>query len=137
MQTTKKTVLCNYFRGDFFDDYLLTLIEEGQVSLLRAPPPLPQKRDEAHSWASSQLSLLPLGTRGLLEECMRDFSKNYMDVKESEWASAIETEISRDLLSMQLQPTIMDTYRRFVVIKGHKEEHIPWDRDGVRSKTPL
>jgi hypothetical protein len=126
-------IFSTFHSGEFFDDYLLTLIEEGQVSLLRAPPRSLEKDTLADDWTLSQLKLTSLQTRALLELCMRDFTRLYASVKEPGWASAIEAEIAEDVLSMQLQPAMMDTYRRYVVIKGNKDTHIPWDKDAVRA----
>jgi hypothetical protein len=117
-------------RGEFFDDYLLNLVAEGQVSLLRSPSQV-QEENDSNEWALTQLKMLQLTRRGLLEECMREFKEAYSHVEESGWMPAAEAEISRDLLSIQLQPAVMDAYRRYVVIKGAKDDRIPWDKDGV------
>jgi hypothetical protein len=62
---------------------------------------------------------------------MQEFTKLYTSVKESDWISTVEVEISEDMSQMQLQPAIMDAYRRCVVIKGVSDDHLPWDKDGV------
>jgi hypothetical protein len=117
-------------RGEFYDDYLLNLVVEGQVSLLRSPSQV-QEESDSNKWALTQLKMLRLKRRDLLEECLREFKEAYSQIEESGWMPATEAEISRDLLSMQLQPAVMDAYRRYVAIKGIKDDHIPWDKDGV------
>jgi hypothetical protein len=116
------------------DDSILKLIEEGQVSLLQAPPShtSAESEDPTMEWVSSQMRTLSLDARGILEECIRQFSCKYPNISESAWSSAVEAEISKDLSLMQMQPAIMKEYRRYVVIKGPRD-HIEWDKDGVRS----
>jgi hypothetical protein len=54
-----------------------------------------------------------------------------MNVQKSDWSSVIESEISKDLSSMQMQPAIMENYRRFVIVKATRDDHLAWNKDGV------
>jgi hypothetical protein len=45
---------------------------------------------------------------------------------------AIDAEISQDMLRMQTQPSMMENYRRFVIIKEASSEETDWNKDGVR-----
>jgi hypothetical protein len=111
----------------------LKLIEDGQVSLLQAPRPIQAsaESDDTSGWVSKQIRTMSLDARGLLEECWKQFNGNYPNVPESAWPSKMDAEISEDLSFMQMQPAIMQEYRRYVVIKGPGNDHIEWDRDGV------
>lgn len=40
-------------------------------------------------------------------------------------------ELAKDLSNAKIQPTFMENYRRFVVIRAASEETIPFDKDGV------
>ena len=68
---------------------------------------------------------------GILEECLKEFNELFLNVQECEWPSLIEKEISKDLAGMQMQPVIMDNFRRFVVVKGTKDDHIDPSYAGV------
>jgi hypothetical protein len=109
---------------------IITLIAEGDVSLLRAPA----LYEDVHEsdWVSSQLKLISLNAPGLLEECLRIFTAKYSNISMAQLADAIEIEISEDLLRMHTQPSIMENYRRFVVIKETSSRETGIHKDGVR-----
>jgi hypothetical protein len=117
----------------------LKLIEDGQVSLLQAPRNSETAADGDNNkrWVSKQILMMSLDTRGLLEECWKQFNTKYANVPESTWSSVMDAEISEDLSYMQMQPAIMQEYRRYVVIKGPGNDHIEWDRDGVSYSSAL
>ncbi|KAJ7666449.1 hypothetical protein B0H17DRAFT_1089829 [Mycena rosella] len=112
--------------GVFVFDLLLRAIDDGEVSVLRAPPldryPL-KDSDPAEDWLRDHWVTRPLGPRRVLESCMDAFTP-------TEWASAIESEISEDLDLMQRQPDIMKHYRRYVVIRAESDDSVNADRDG-------
>lgn len=62
---------------------------------------------------------------------MRLATEQYPNTPEAELPIAIQQEITRDLLSMQMQPAIMDKYRRFVVVKTSNDHCFEDDKDGV------
>lgn len=101
---------------------------EGEVSLLQAPPPYGD--DPRLGWVSSQLRLFSLNASGLLEECLNAFAARYSNTSEVQLPDAIIAEISKDLLRMQTQPSIMENYRRFVVIKATGSSEAD-NKDGV------
>jgi hypothetical protein len=113
---------------------LLTAIEEGEVALVHAPPhrrnPLGED-DPMRDWVRHYFTSIPMQSRAILEDCIKVFNEQYTNVQKSEWSSVIELEISNDLSSMQMQPAIMENYRRFVVIKAAHDNHIGWNKDGV------
>ena len=55
------------------------------------------------------------------------FEAEHLNVSDRDIMSVTEKEVLADLGRMQLQPTIMDNYRRFVAITGSQSE----DADGV------
>jgi hypothetical protein len=115
------------YSGDFANHNLLNLIEDGKISLLRAPPlqrSALEHDDPIIEWASLQMRLIPLQTRSILEACLTEMERSNIG------SAGIETEISRDIRLMQVQPKIMDEYRRYVVIKG-PNDNMNWDKDGV------
>jgi hypothetical protein len=111
------------------------LIEQEKIWLLQAPPlqrnPLPDN-DPVFRWVTKHTGLMPTQTRAILETCINAWVDLYSNLREPEWSSAIEAEISETLMCMQMQPSIMDEFRRFVVIKAPKDKHINLERDGVR-----
>jgi len=123
-----------YDKGGFFCDIILTMIEQGELSLIRAPPIRRASlcdEDPVYRWVGRQYRQSRLDSRGLLDECLKDFDDRCSNIQESGWSSAIETEIISDMWNMQCQPVLMDEYRRFVVINAANEKHISWDKGGL------
>ncbi|KII93643.1 hypothetical protein PLICRDRAFT_35872 [Plicaturopsis crispa FD-325 SS-3] len=121
--------------GQFVHDYLLRYIEDGHVSLLRAPPltrnvALPVN-DPIRRWISWQLRLSGLDARDLLADCVKKFVEHYSNYTGHSLSDAFESEITKDMLHMQGQPTLMRNYRRFVVITGAGDDHILPDKEGL------
>jgi hypothetical protein len=122
--------LIRVVRGDSLLHDVVTLIAEGEVSLLRAPALHGDNLEPG--WLSSQLRLFSLNASSLLEECLRIFATHYANTSTAQLPGAMEAEISKDLLRMQTQPSIMENYRRFVVIKETSSEETDLNKDGVR-----
>jgi hypothetical protein len=74
-----------------------------------------------------------LEPRGILEDCLRSFNKSFSELPEEEWTLNVLTkELLAMLFSLQMQPCMMDQYRRFVVITGKQDkDKIALDRGGV------
>jgi hypothetical protein len=117
-------------RGDFMLHHIVTLVTEGEISLLRAPALYGD--DPGPGWISSQLRLFSLDVSGLLEECLSTFAAHYSNMSVAQLPGAVEAEISDDLLRMQTQPSIMESYRRFVIVKGTSSRQSDLNKDGVR-----
>ena len=84
--------------------------------------------DDPHiKWAEWVLNLPFASDKGILAECVRMFEAAHPNVSDRDIMSVTEKEVLADLGRMQLQPTIMDNYRRFVAITGSQSE----DADGV------
>ncbi len=79
------------------------------------------------------LRLPSMNARQILEECLRIAAEQFANTSDADLPMAIEKEIARDILRMQMQPVIMDKYRRFVVVKGkgQSETYFREDKCGV------
>jgi hypothetical protein len=71
-----------------------------------------------------------LEPRGTLADCLRAFNDQFSDFPEEKWNFQVLTQLSSMLSSLQMQPCMMDRYRRFVVITG-KQDKIAADWGGV------
>lgn len=101
-------------RGVFVLNEIVALIAEGGVSLLRAPR---GQGDDDFNWVHQQLRLFTLVTpSALLEECLNSFSAQYANASNVDVSRAIKAEIVEDLLRLHSSPSIIENYRRFVVI---------------------
>ncbi|CCM02177.1 uncharacterized protein FIBRA_04256 [Fibroporia radiculosa] len=127
--------LALYDKGEFLFEELLRLINEGTVSLLIAPPPLHQLKNNralATEWTSWQIDLLETHTaRETLKFCLETASAQHLNVAEQDLPEAIQKEIARDLWMMQSQPAIMDEYRRLVVIKSEADTYFRQHKEGI------
>ncbi|EMD41671.1 hypothetical protein CERSUDRAFT_110243 [Gelatoporia subvermispora B] len=118
-------------RGEFLFEELLKLIEEGSLAMTRAPPLKGQakvKADAAREWIAQQMSILGKNSRELLEECIKSAADQYKHITEADIGGTIDQEVLRQMKSMQMQPAIMDDYRRFVVITSAGSDKY---RDGI------
>lgn len=108
------------------------MIEEGEVSLLQSPPV--HGDDPGQKWLNVQLKSLSLAAPNLIKDCLSAFSRQYSKLPETQLTTAINTEISQDMLRMQTQPSIMKSYRRFVIITASNADLVESLKDGVRIK---
>ncbi|KAF8213405.1 hypothetical protein K438DRAFT_1803927 [Mycena galopus ATCC 62051] len=125
--------LAAFDRDEFVFDRLLRAIDDGEVSVLRAPPlerNATRSNDPAADWLREHWINRPPGPRQMLESCLSAFSAKYSNTPRAGWASAVEAEVSADLDLMQVQPDIMKQYRRYVVIKAETDSHLAGDKDG-------
>ncbi|CDO70283.1 hypothetical protein BN946_scf184942.g83 [Trametes cinnabarina] len=113
-----------YDEGNFVYEELLTSIEDGSVSLLQAPQVSrdpPAQDDPALLWTRWMVRASTLDARGILEECLRIAAEQFANTADADLPLAIEKEIARDMMRMQVQPAIMDNYRRFVVFRTKQD----------------
>ncbi|KAI9066660.1 hypothetical protein FKP32DRAFT_1565322, partial [Trametes sanguinea] len=109
---------------------LLTAIEDGSVALLQAPQPSrdpPAKGDPALLWTRWMIRIARLDARGILEECLRVAGEQFANTADADLPMAIEREIARDMMRLQVQPAIIDNYRRFVVFKTKQDGYFAED----------
>ena len=118
------------FSGKLIHQDLLSRIAQGQLSLLRSPPHYGSGESALLDWIRWQQEMSLLDPRGVLERCLRGFSQQFSEHPEERWTPEVLEELSTVLTSLQMQPTIMDQYRRYVVITG-KEDKVGYDRSGV------
>jgi hypothetical protein len=110
---------------------LLSRIGQGQVSLLSMEPPhYGSKEGPTVEWIRRHQETSMLEPRGILEDCLRSFNKQFSDFPEEKWCFQVLRELSSVQFSLQTQPCMMDQYRRFVVITG-KQDKIAPDWGGV------
>ncbi|KDQ54746.1 hypothetical protein JAAARDRAFT_347429 [Jaapia argillacea MUCL 33604] len=121
--------------NEFMHLDLIEMIEEGEISLIDAPSLNRRwstdtnseglyRRPQAHL-----TDLLPMKAADRLRFSVQAFTARYANVPPARLASNLEGDISRDLSNMQTQPAIMAEYRRYVIIKGPSDDHLPWDKD--------
>ena len=113
---------------------LLTAIEDGSVALMHAPPLGRDGRQEHDpvTWIEGTLRFAPMNARQILEECINIAAKQFATTSEADLPMAIEKAIADDMLRMQLQPAIMDDYRRFVVLTSRNDRYLTECKLGVR-----
>jgi hypothetical protein len=118
-------------RGTLMHQDLLSRIGQGQLSLLYMEPPhYGPKEGPLLEWIRRHQETSMLEPRGILEDCFRSFNKQFSDLPEEKWTFHVLTDLLSMLFSLQMQPCMMDQYRRFVVITG-KQDKIAPDRGGV------
>ena len=112
---------------------ILTAIEDGSVSLMDAPSVGRDGRQEHDpvTWIEGTLRFAPMNARQILKECINIAAKQFATTSEADLPVAIENAIAKDMLRMQLQPAIMDNYRRFVVLTGAKDKYLTRCKLGV------
>ena len=115
----------------------LQLIESGKVALLRAPP-LGKAARQIHNgpspamdWVGWMMGFTALGRRELITECIRLLDEQFGALPDNKLGQAVEGHVVHDLWQLQLQPSVMDNYRRFVVIREMRNINEE-EREGVR-----
>lgn len=73
-------------------------------------------------WTLWQPSVSLSDAAALLEECLAVFNSRYANTSLEESEAAVTKEVCADMLSMQLQPMIMDEFRRYVVLTNVEDE---------------
>ncbi len=109
----------------------MDLIEEGNISLLTSPPTTrrpvrdrvtKQMKDPVASWIAMQTNNMASCPRDLMETCLQALQALPSEDKEQEdIAKAAAADAFWNLGSMQFQPVLMDSYRRFVLVTGKKD----------------
>jgi len=110
-------------KGTLIHQDLLSRIGQGQLSLLFTEPPhYGSKEGPVLEWIRRHQEASMLEPRGILEDCLRSFNKQFSDFPEEQWNYQVLKELRPMLSSLQTQPCMMDQYRRFVVIKGGRDD---------------
>ncbi|KAI9445468.1 hypothetical protein H4582DRAFT_1915640 [Lactarius indigo] len=116
-------------RGELKHQDLLSRIGQGQLSLLRTPPHYGSGESALLAWITWQQEMSLLDPHGILKWCLRIFNQQFSEYPEEKWTPRVLDELSSVLTSLQMQPSIMDQYRRYVVITG-KQDKVGYDRSG-------
>lgn len=117
-------------KGTLIHQDLLSRIGQGQLSLLcMEPPHYGPKEGPLLEWIRRHQETSMLEPRGILEDSLRSFNKHFSELPEEKWSFNVLTELLSILFSLQMQPCMMDQYRRFVVITGRQDKIAP-DRGG-------
>ena len=122
-------ILCSHgSRDESFCGPLLSLIVDGKISLLTAPPTSrrPQQegtkwRDPELTWLNGQYALISMSEREILAACITAFDELFPQAAVNEIQGLGAKHAYKEMDSMQFQPAIMDDYRRYVVVRGEKE----------------
>ena len=104
---------------------LLTAIADGELAMLTAPrnEPHPTSATElTQQWIDEYVLCQPDSEREILQYAIASFNGRYSNIQPSNWMRVIAEEISNDLLCMQIQPAFMRDYRRYVVLRGSRQE---------------
>jgi len=123
--------ISEFEKGTLIHRDLLSRIGQGQLSLLfMEPPHYGSKEGPILEWIRRHQQTSMLEPRGILEDCLRSFSKKFSDFPEENWMFNVLKELSFMLSSLEQQPCTMDQHRRFVVITG-KQDKIAADWCGI------
>ncbi|KAG1757323.1 hypothetical protein EDB19DRAFT_1656858 [Suillus lakei] len=95
---------------------ILDLADAGSISVTKAPT---SHYDDA--WIIDTLEKQMLEVEDVLRDCIKSSMERFAHCNESDILVEADREISQDLINMELQPTFMDNYRRFVVIRAASE----------------
>lgn len=130
-----------YCRGEFLYNFLLTAIDDGKIGLFQTPPALDNSTDQTSchytndihmEWIFLQAQTIGLTPREILNLCIDEFECLFQDRDRNEinYSSILEMEVqvSQDLTRLQINPAIMQHYRRFVVLR---EGENGFHNDGV------
>ncbi|TFY65795.1 hypothetical protein EVG20_g5292 [Dentipellis fragilis] len=108
--------------GNFPFETLFSMIERGRVALL-SPPPLGRSSERATvDWVSTQTKVCRFSGQEILQYCLKHFMERYIEMPEERWPALVFDEIAATSSSLRQQPSMMDSYRRFVIIRGNKSK---------------
>lgn len=111
---------------------ILDFINLGLISVLRMPQ---MGHSNQMAWLSQTFHQSSASGDEMLEAYL-GVLRNHptaSGMKAEQLITWTNNEITKDLLNAQIQPTLMENYRRFVVIRAASEDTIPFDKDGVHS----
>lgn len=131
------------FSKNFVFTPLIEMIEKGKVALLTAPPQnrYPKESisterkwdDPAMEWITTQCRQIPMDGRQLLEFCLQSLQERHPNESDDALIAGVGREAMEEMRQMQFQPALMESYRRYVVIKA-KDSSLSDRSDTVRLK---
>lgn len=111
-------------KGNFALIWLLDVIEEGHVSLMRSPPQTCPKPGDIHSWTMDQIKTSVCSRRELLVYALQEYESRYAGIpstegtlKEGKMVDGVEGDLTR----LQMHPSVYEQKRRYIVL-GAKAE---------------
>jgi hypothetical protein len=120
------TLILKHSRNEFLYSDILTLIEDGSLSCLWSPPrsALGANQPEHKSWSEWQMNLSMADSTEIVTACTQIFQSSHSNLETDQLHGSIVSSVVKDLSDLQVQPAIMDTYRRYVIIKDEEEKHL-------------
>ncbi|KAF9036485.1 hypothetical protein BDZ89DRAFT_463357 [Hymenopellis radicata] len=121
---------------DFVYDFVVNAIDEGKFSFGRMPTVGPSwTRTKSEDWLAEQAIVLSGGPRSILEHALREFDAKYANIPHSDYIRVVHDSIAEEVRLSQLHPTIMEEYRRYVVL-GTEKETKTYTSDSFEYRTP-
>ncbi|KAJ7188675.1 hypothetical protein C8R46DRAFT_1184034 [Mycena filopes] len=111
-------------------DQLFSAIEKGYVGLFDTPPNDPSD-EQISRWVIDHVLLRPQTTEAVLEHCSKAFEDAYMSSLPANWATLAKNDVLADMRRMQVQPTVVQQYRRFVVLDASPDSSRYRAGDGI------
>lgn len=99
---------------------LLDLITNGETALITTPPEPTASFEAMKFWVRNNcrtinpLNALSIGTAAFNSTCA--------NIHTNGWLGVVQQSINRDIVAVQRHPAIIYEYRRFVVIRGKKDQ---------------
>lgn len=86
---------------------------------------------DSSEWIERQLSQLTKTPEDYVESGYATYVERYANKMQKEATETVEKEIARDMIKWHVQPSIMEHYRRFVVVKSPRDSQKRTYEDGV------
>jgi hypothetical protein len=87
--------------------------------------------NELKQWVLAHSLFRPMTTQEVFERCTKAFDDAYASFPQANWATLAKNDILADMRRMQIQPTILEDYRRFVVLDSSSDPARYTPTDGV------
>jgi len=110
---------------------VLQAIEEGQISLIHAPPEYytdAQDLEARQNWIKQFLCFRAPSKKEALSKGIKAFLEHPMLSSGDSHFLEMEKVVTTDLLRMQRQPAVMTSYRRYVIVNAEMEG-LRWSGD--------
>ncbi|KAJ7039029.1 hypothetical protein C8F04DRAFT_315536 [Mycena alexandri] len=116
-------------------DQLCKAIHKGQVSLMHTP--VNDSDEQISRWVVDRVLLRPQTTQAVLDCSIKAFEEAYASEPPASWGTLAKNDVLADMRRMQVQPIMVDQYRRFVVLDSSSNlsrykpvDGVEWDGVG-------
>ena len=99
--------------GNFAFRFLLDAIDDGKFSFCSHPPSESSSVADVQEWVAEQEVVAAGGPRELLEYALHVYDSSKQSDSDSE---SVLRALCSEVRSLQLHPTLMQEYRRFVIV---------------------